>query len=203
LTLECRSVSAMHRGAAPTLVQASIVGSAAHTPTVRVTAMQLLNWLAWLRWPWSPNWFQSWQRRQQRAELERTLMPAVLAAQADGVGISQAWAEPGTLTDEIMQWCDAEIRAAPGSGAASADLVRIMVAHCTIEEWQAAEAGLSVQLPSERHVISWSGLRTQWWQDGRAAIAAAVPDDHDGLFVAVNTVGAAFQAALQPPYRQR
>ncbi|HEU5099344.1 MAG TPA: hypothetical protein VFU22_10010 [Roseiflexaceae bacterium] len=78
-----------------------------------------------------------------------------------------------------------------------------MLVRCTADEWNAAEASeTAVQLPTERHLVTWDGHRSLWWWGGRDSIAAAIPATHDGLYIAVNTVGAAFLAALQPRYQQ-
>lgn len=78
-----------------------------------------------------------------------------------------------------------------------------MVVRCTADAWEAAEASeAAVQLPAERHLATWNGHRLHWWWDGREYSPAAIPTSHDRLYIAVNTVGAAFLTALQPRYQQ-
>jgi len=174
-----------------------------HSTRCGTKAMVMLDWLSVQRWPWSPAWFQAWQHRRRIAYLQRTQIPAILAAQADGVGITEGWAPPGTPAEEILHWCEEYIRAAPCPAQASVAQLRVMLVRCTADEWDAAEASEgAVQLPAERHLATWNGHRSHWWWDGRDYIAAAIPISHDGLYIAVNTVGAAFLAALQPRYQQ-
>ena len=110
---------------------------------------------------------------------------------------------PGTPAEEILHWCEEHIRAAPSPPEVAADLLRVMLVRCTADEWDAAEASeTAIQLPAGRHLATWNGQRSHWWWDGRESIAAAIPATHDGLYIAVNTVGAAFLAALRPRYQQ-
>jgi len=65
--------------------------------------MSFLIWVAQRRWPWSPQWFQQWQHKQRIRWLQARQIPAMLAAQEAGVGLSEAWAGAGTSSDEILQ----------------------------------------------------------------------------------------------------
>ena len=159
--------------------------------------MSLRIWVSQRRWSWSPQWFQRWQHQQRIRWLQARQVPAMLAVQEAGVGLSEVWAGPGTSGDEILSWFTEKISATPRPLAPSTDQFRLLVARCTEAEWEAAqEPDAVVRLSADRYVARWTGHRSQWWWDGHETIARAIPPQHDGLYLALNAVGTVFDAPL-------
>jgi len=147
--------------------------------------------------------FQQWQHQQRIRWLQARQIPAMLAAQEAGVGLSEAWAGSGTSSDEILQWYAEQIGSAPRPLAPSTDQFRLLLARYTQAEWEAAqEPGAVVRLSADRFIVSWTGHRSQWCWDGYETIARTIPPHHNGLHLALNAVGAVFDAPLTAPFSE-
>lgn len=158
--------------------------------------MSIMSWLAWRRWPWLPLAMKQWQNQHRDRDLYRLLAPTILEAQAAGVGISDVWATPDTSANEILEWIAEQIAANPRPTARTADHFKILLAHCTETEYNTVQAGGNLHIAADRVLATWKGHRSTWFWDGYDTIAQAIPARHTGLYLAVNAVGAAIDAAL-------
>jgi|GEM_PF-3924020 len=166
----------------------------------------LLHLTRFLDHPWVdrylPTRLHPWRRQVRRHVINHSVIPALVAAQENNVGIVEAWAAPSTSTDEILRWYDEQIASVPREIPRDLpfNLFKMMVVACSEQEWEAAEAAASdVLLPEDRLIAIWQGNRTAWWAEGRAYLATAIPSDHSGLAVTCNRLGATFWSIAYTP----
>jgi hypothetical protein len=156
---------------------------------------------AWF-WTYAPAWLQ----RKREAAIKRYVREHVIApmaeAQAQGVGIVRAWAEPGTRAEDILEWFDDQLASVPRGVPLDCEFnrFRFFVVRCTPAEWQTVQAGTTVTAPRDRLLLTWEGQRSDWWRDGRDTVARICAADHPGLYLVANRLGAAFYAALTGAY---
>ena len=143
------------------------------------TIMHITLWLCNHRLLWAPQWIQVWRERHIARAGEQRIIPRLLAAQAQGIGITHAWVEPGTSREEILAWFDDQIAATP---RVPLDVFRMVVARCAPEEQ-------GQQLADDAVLANWQGLRISWWSEGRDQLAAAIADDHYGLYLVASGAG--------------
>ena len=160
--------------------------------------MNLCRWFAWRRWPWLPTPIRRWQRQYQEDAIYQMVAPSVLAAQAVGIGIVEVWASPETTPSDVLAWIEQQFVSSPDPVGRAADVVKIFIAHCTDQESTSSEAGVPLHLPASALVVHWLGARATWYWQGRDAVQQALPERHNGLYMAVNNVGEAFAAAFIP-----
>lgn len=120
-----------------------------------------------------------------------------MEAQSEGIGYEDIWAEPGMPPADVLGWFDDQLAVAPPLPIAGLDLIRVAIAHCSESAWTiAAHTGAEPALPEGAIVADWMGPRSAWPTVGRAALVAAVPTEHNGLYLVCNHVGAAVRTAL-------
>jgi hypothetical protein len=125
-------------------------------------------------------WVSTWYGKRY---LERTLIPQLLAAQAAGTGIFEAWVEPGTSQTEVAHWLEECIATAQATQD-DYGMIRVVVAHCTEAEWEAGGADLT-----QRLVMHWDGMARQWWSVGYPLALRATGVEHSGLYIGLNITG--------------
>ena len=160
-----------------------------------VQVMNLRRWFAWRQWPWLPVPIRRWQKQYQEDAIYQMLAPRVFAAQAAGVGITESHASSEITQLDVLEWIPKQFVASPNSSGQSTDVVKILIAHCTEQQFASVEAGVPLHLPSTALVVHWFGARSSWYWEGHDAVQQALPERHDGLYIAVNNVGVAFAAA--------
>ncbi len=141
--------------------------------------MSFTLWLCTHPLTWAPQWVQAWRQRHIARVGEARIIPRLLAAQAQGVGITDGWVEPGTPRQEILTWFDEQLAATP---RVPLDVFRMVVARCAPEE---QGHGLS----SDAVIVNWQGMRAAWWSEGRDQVAAAIADHHNGLYLVASGAG--------------
>jgi hypothetical protein len=130
--------------------------------------------------PWWTSWLYPWYRDRY---IRRCVIPQLLAAQAAGTGIFEAWVEPGTSQAEVGHW----LKACIATAKATQDdygMIRVLVAHCTEQEWEAGGADFT-----QRLVLYWDGIARQWWSIGYPLALRATAAEHSGLYIALNITG--------------
>lgn len=155
----------------------------------------------WLMRPylfWTPGWFRHWQHRQRIVYLQHMVTPDVLAAQADGIEVAEAWADAATPAAAILHWYTDHIAGTEQPVAPSSDQVRLVLAYCTASTWH-SETAHNQSIAADAVIVRWEGVRSAWWWQGYDAVSAALPADHQGLYLAINAVSVAITAALTTP----
>lgn len=149
------------------------------------------------RWgaPEHPHWLRAIIHRHFYHYNVKTVVPLIMAAQDEGIGLHEVWAEPGTSIDEMMTWFDDRIRETPHQRIAGLDLFRVAVVACPESLWTSDDP---IDFPPSAFLADWHGPRTAWIAEGRAVITSTLHHipDHQGLYLVVNGVSAAIRAAL-------
>lgn len=133
-----------------------------------------------------PRWAAWFVRRYVRWYLLQTFAPAIHQANAQGIGYRDTWLPPGTPSESVTAWFEAQIMAAPLTRIGAVDYILCYVFHCSPDE-QPTVAWNNVP-PSEREIGQWDGPMRRWWQEGADVIAGLVPVEHNGLYLLVNRV---------------
>jgi hypothetical protein len=130
--------------------------------------------------PWALRWVSTWYGKRY---LERTLIPRLLAAQAAGTGIFEAWVESGTSQAEVGHWLEECIATAKATQD-DYGMIRVVVAQCSEAAWEAGGADLT-----QRLVVHWDGMARQWWSVGYPLALRATAAEHSGLYIGLNING--------------
>jgi len=133
-------------------------------------------------------WYDNFQLDQ--------LVARIQDLQQSGVGVEEIWAEPGTPATEILNWYAEMFSQAPRIGLTTLDRVKVVIKYCSQQQKEAIESGEQSDLGDAEEVIVWEGSRRDWWWEGHETVAAALPAEHNGLYLGMQSMSTLI-AAMQ------
>ena len=147
--------------------------------------------------PQHPAWLRTLYDRYMSWRIRSELIPAMLAAQETKISLMDGWMPPATTPQAILDEITTTLAPDPAVSVPGFDLVRVLIAHCPTDVWEAAaDQPMPGILPQESLIVAWEGPRQQWPSVGYAVVQEALPIDHDGIYLMVNRFGDAVTAAL-------
>jgi len=137
-----------------------------------------------------PSWMRWVILRYRRWYVWRHIIAPLDAAMEQGAGCYIHYWTADTPGESLLNWFDSTIAAPPPIGP---------LAHTTMTVLAGTEQELGpaidqdLPIDGDRLLVRWSGLIPTWWSEGRDAIAAAIPPDHQGLVTVTQSVAGAWQ----------